>query len=267
MGAGDVQANLHNAHLILDENSWNITSNAEIHSSVKGLTYDMDVNDDSGHRYVSGADIDSPGVGGFGVAFDLGGIYNPKFLPGWTFSASLLDLGFISWSNDMYASTQGTKTFRTDEYTFNVDNESPNSFDNEFKKVKSSLSALYELDNLGDQGSRMTGVGATMNIGAEYEFPLYKPLTFGLLNTTRIQGDYSWTDFRLSANVAPVNCFDASASIAMGTYGFSFGWLANVHVTGFNLFMGMDHTIGKLAKQFVPLSSNAQFNFGINFLF
>lgn len=267
VGAGDVQANLHNAHLILDENSWNITSNAEIHSSVKGLTYDMDVNDDSGHRYVSGADIDSPGVGGFGVAFDLGGIYNPKFLPGWTFSASLLDLGFISWSNDMYASTQGTKTFRTDEYTFNVDNESPNSFDNEFKKVKSSLSALYELDNLGDQGSRMTGVGATMNIGAEYEFPLYKPLTFGLLNTTRIQGDYSWTDFRLSANVAPVNCFDASASIAMGTYGFSFGWLANVHVTGFNLFMGMDHTIGKLAKQFVPLSSNAQFNFGINFLF
>jgi hypothetical protein len=27
----------------------------------------------------------------------------------------------------------------------------------------------------------------------------------------------------------------------------------------------MDHTLGKLAKQGVPINSNAQFSFGINF--
>ncbi len=267
LGAGDVEARLDNAKLVLGQDSWSIQSNADVHASLKGLKYDTDINKDSGHRYVSDIDVDGAGLGGFGVAFDLGAVYKAPFLDGLTLSASLLDLGFISWSNDMVASTQGVKTFDTDKYTFNVDNDAPNSFKNEWKDIKGALTSLYELDDLGDMGGRTTGVGATMNIGAEYAFPLYKKLTFGLLNTTRFQGDYSWTDFRLSANVAPVKCFDASVNVAAGTYGTSFGWLANLHVTGFNLFLGMDHTFAKMAKQGVPLSSNAQVNFGLNFPF
>lgn len=267
VGAGDVEARLDNARLVLGEDNWTIQSNADIHASVKGLTYDTDVNEDSGHRYVSGADVDGAGIGGFGVAFDLGAVYKAPFLDGLTISASLLDLGCISWSNDMVASTQGVKTFETNKYTFNVDNDAPNSFKNEWKDMKGALTSLYELDDLGDQGGRTTGIGTTMNIGAEYAFPLYKKLSFGLLNTTRIQGDYGWTDFRLSANVAPVKCFDASVSVAAGTFGASFGWMANLHLTGFNLFLGMDRTPSKLAKQGVPLNSNAQFNLGLNFLF
>lgn len=267
VGAGDVEARLDNARLVLGEDNWTIQSNADIHASVKGLTYDTDVNKDSGHRYVSGADVDGAGIGGFGVAFDLGAIYKAPFLDGLTISASLLDLGCISWSNDMLASTQGVKTFETNKYTFNVDNDAPNSFKNEWKDMKGALTSLYELDDLGDQGGRTTGIGTTMNIGAEYAFPLYKKLSFGLLNTTRIQGDYGWTDFRLSANVAPVKCFDASVSVAAGTFGASFGWMANLHLTGFNFFLGMDRTPSKLAKQGIPLNSNAQFNLGLNFLF
>lgn len=267
VGAGDVEARLDNARLVLGEDNWTIQSNADIRASVKGLTYDTDVNKDSGHRYVSGADVDGAGIGGFGVAFDLGAIYKAPFLDGLTISASLLDLGCIRWSNDMLASTQGVKTFETNKYTFNVDNDAPNSFKNEWKDMKGALTSLYELDDLGDQGGRTTGIGTTMNIGAEYTFPLYKKLSFGLLNTTRIQGDYGWTDFRLSANVAPVKCFDASVSVAAGTFGASFGWMANLHLTGFNLFLGMDRTPSKLAKQGIPLNSNAQFNLGLNFLF
>lgn len=267
IGGADVEARMDQACLVLGEDNWSIQSNAEVHASVKGLEYETDINKDSGHRYVSDVKVDGGGMDGFGVAFDLGAIYKTPFLDGLTLSASLLDLGFISWSNDMVASTQGIKTFETDKYTFNVDNHAPNSFKNEWKDMKGALTSLYELDDLGDMGSRTTGVGATMNIGAEYAFPLYNKLKFGLLNATRFQGDYGWTDFRLSANVAPVKCFDASVNVAAGTYGTSFGWLANVHITGFNLFVGMDHTFSKLAKQGVPLNSNAQMNFGLNFLF
>lgn len=167
----------------------------------------------------------------------------------------------------MLATTNGPKTFSTDKYTFNVDDDAPNSFDNEWDRISDDISALYQLDDMGDQGSRTTALAATLNAGAEYTFPLYRPLTFGLLNTTRINGAYTWTDFRLSANVAPVKCFDASANIALGTFGFGFGWLMNVHLTGFNLFIGMDHTLGRVSKEFVPLSSNASVNFGLNFLF
>ena len=53
----------------------------------------------------------------------------------------------------------------------------------------------------------------------------------------------------------------------VGTYGVGFGWLLNLHTTGFNFFVGMDHTMGKLSKQFVPLNSNADLNIGINFPF
>ena len=137
----------------------------------------------------------------------------------------------------------------------------------EIDRIRDKFSALYELEDMGDQGSRSTMLATTFNIGAEYTVPLYRRLSFGLLNTTRIYGDYSWTDFRLSANVAPVKCFDASVNVAAGTFGVGFGWLINLHVPGFNLFAGMDHTVTKVAKQFVPLSSNASFNFGLNFPF
>ena len=41
----------------------------------------------------------------------------------------------------------------------------------------------------------------------------------------------------------------------------------NVNVTGFNMFVGMDHFMGKLTKQGLPLSSNASVNMGINIPF
>lgn len=65
----------------------------------------------------------------------------------------------------------------------------------------------------------------------------------------------------------PVNFLSADVNLSAGTYGVGFGWLLNIHTTGFNLFAGMDHTLGKLSKQGIPLNSNAAFNFGINFPF
>ena len=88
------------------------------------------------------------------------------------------------------------------------------------------------------------------------------------MNSTRINGSYTWTQFRLSANVQPVDIFSASANVACGTFGWGFGWMLNLNLKkGFNLFLGMDQTLGKLAKQGVPLNSNAKVNLGIDFPF
>lgn len=265
LGGGYLDARLNNAQLMLGENDWTVKSNGEISANIKGLKYKTDINDRTGHEYVSGAEIDGTGLNGFGMAIDLGATYKP--LRDWTFSAAVLDLGFMNWSNNMLASTNGTKTFNTDRYTFNVDDDKPNSFKNEWDIIKDDFSALYELDDMGDTGSKVQMLGATVNLGAEYTLPVYRKLSFGLLNTTRIQGEYTWTDFRLSANIAPVKCFDASVNMSAGTFGIGFGWLLNVHTTGFNMFLGMDRTLGKVSKQFVPLNSNASVNFGINFPF
>lgn len=265
VGGGYLDARLNRADLTLGENDWTITTDAEISANIKGLKYKTDINDKTGHRYVSGAEIDGGGINGFGMAVDLGAVYKPS--RDWTVSAALLDLGFINWSNNMLASTNGVKTFNTDRYTFNVDDDKINSFENEWEKMKDDLSALYELDDMGDTGSKTRTLGATLNLGVEYTLPVYRRLSFGLLNTTRLQGEYTWTDFRLSANIAPVKCFDASVNMSAGTYGVGFGWLLNFHVTGFNFFVGMDRTMVKVTKQFVPLNSNASVNLGINFPF
>lgn len=265
LGGAYIDARLNRAQLDLGVNDWSVVSNGEISASVKGMTYKTDINKNTNHRYVNGADIDGTGLNGFGMAFDFGAVYHPS--RDWTISLALLDLGFINWNNNMLASTCGDKTFNTDRYTFNVDDNATNSFDNEWNKIKDSLSELYELNDMGDQGSATHGLGATMNIGVEYTLPAYRKLTFGVLNTTRIDGDYSWTEFRFSANIAPVKCFDASINMGAGTFGVGFGWLLNLHTKGFNMFLGMDHTLGKVTKQFVPLSSNASVNFGMNFPF
>jgi hypothetical protein len=133
--------------------------------------------------------------------------------------------------------------------------------------LRDDLSALYELNDKGDIGSRTTTLAATLNLGVEYELPVYRKLRFGLLNTTRINGDYTWTEVRLSANVHPVNLVSVNANLVCNTFSYGFGWLVNLHMTGFNLFAGMDQTMGKLEKHGVPLKSRAQVNFGINFPF
>lgn len=266
LGGGYMDAHMRNANLVLGENEWTVTTDADLRSSVKGLTYKTKVNDHTGHRYVNGIDVDGTGLNGFGMALDLGAVYETP-VKGLTVSLALLDLGFISWNNDMLATTNGEKTFTTDKYTFNADDDAPNSFSKEWDRLRDDFSAIYELDDMGDQGGRTSMPHATLNIGVQYALPMYNKLTFGLLNTTRLAGDFTTTDFRLSANIAPCRIFSGGVNLGVGTFGASFGWVANLHLTGFNFFLGMDRVPGKLCKQGVPLSSNAQVTMGINFPF
>lgn len=267
VGAGNVDARLTTARLTLGQDDWTVVSNGTVNTSLHGMTYKTKVNKHTGHRYVSGADIDKAGVGGYGMAIDLGVEWKPQAWKNWRLSFAVLDMGFIAWKNNMTATTDGDRTFNLDRYTFNVDGDATNSFTNEWHLLRDNFTQIYELEDKGDLGSRVTGIAATINSGVEYTLPSYRKLTFGLLNTTRIYGSFTHTDFRLSANIAPVKALSGSVSFGAGTFGASFGCLVNVHCPGFNLFAGMDHVPHKLNKQYIPLSSNAQVNVGMNFLF
>lgn len=268
LGIASVDMRLKEADLTLGTDTWAARTNADIYASVKGLTFEHDIynpKDGSAPReYVSGAKLDGFGLNGFGLGFDLGAEYKWN---SFKFSAALLDLGFISWGNTQWASTNGTQSISTNAYTFSTNGDADNSFDNEIDRLTDNLSRLYQLKDMGEKSSHTRALGATLNLGVDYEFPFYKKLHFGLLNSTRINGPYSWTQFRLSANVAPVKIFSADINMEAGTFGVGFGWLLNLHTTGFNLFLGMDHTLGKLSKQMIPLNSNASLNLGINFPF
>ncbi|MGM9870361.1 MAG: DUF5723 family protein [Muribaculaceae bacterium] len=261
LGGANMEAKFHSANIVLGQDNWVGEVNADLYSSVKGLTYKHDYNDRTQRHYVSGIDVDNTGLNGFGMGLDLGAVFTLN--KDWEFSASLLDLGFIRWSNNMLATTHGPQTVVTDKYTFGIGKNKNDDWD----RFRDDLSMLYELDDAGDQGGRTTGVGVTMNLAAQYTFPLYRDLTFGLLNTSRFQGEYTWTDFRLSANVQPLKWLSGGINLGVGTFGASFGWLINFKTRGFNFFLASDRTPGKLAKQGVPLNSNINVSTGLNFTF
>lgn len=271
VGAGHADAKFEKAHLTLQEDQWHAVTNATLQTSVHGLTYKEDTKmrgpegEQRPHTYVSGMDFDKFGINGIGAALDLGAVY--RLDDSWTFSASLLDLGFISWSNNMVASTNGDRTFTTDTYLFVIDDEADNKFSREMDRMGEGVAALYELNNNGDEGGRTTKLAPAMNLGIEFTVPGYKQLSFGLLGSSRFNGAFSYTDFRLSTNWKAKKLLSLGVNVAVGTYGAGFGWMFNFHPKGFNLFLASDHMLGKLAKQGVPLSSNGHVNLGINFPF
>lgn len=259
-GVANVDGYFNEADLTLGTNEWTAKTHANVYANMKNAKFKYKYDDD-GRQYINGIDLDGAGLSGFGIGFDLGASYKWR---DFRFNLALLDLGFISWNNTLLATTNGTHSINTDNYTFGVTKD---EYDATWDQMKSDLELLYQLEDGGNVGSRTRSLRTTLNWGVEYTLPYYRKLTFGLVNSTRFNGPFTTTDFRFSANVRPVKCFSASANFAAGTYGVGFGWLANVNVKGFNFFIGMDRTLGKLAKQGVPLNSNGEINLGMNFPF
>lgn len=131
-------------------------------------------------------------------------------------------------------------------------------------KYGDQIADFINLKDNGDQGGRTTGIGATINVGAEYNLPVYRKITFGALSSTRIKGAYTWTEGRLSANWTPLSWIDGGVSFAVNNFTASMGWVLNIHPKGYNFFIGMDHLLGKMSKEYIPLSSNASINLGMS---
>lgn len=258
VGIANLDVNLDKADLELGTEAWRGVTSGEANVALKGFRFKNAHNDNG--EYIDGLDFDDASApNGYGMAIDLGATY--EFSKDWKFSLAFTDIGFINWQNNVKATTDGERTFNSNDYTLD-----PGDFDSSWDAMKDDLTALYQLRGEGD-GSRCRALEATMTIGAEYTLPYYRNLTFGLMNTTRMAHRFAWTQFRLSANVTPVKWLSAGINYGLGTFGSSFGWILNIAPKGFNFYIGMDHTLGKLAKQYVPLNSNAQISMGINFPF
>ena len=266
-GRGDVNIDNVKADLAADD-KWTVSGHAKSEVSVKGFTYKTEEKEykEEGrgtYQYVNDVDVDGAGLGGFGLAFDLGGVY--KINNDFTVSAALLDLGFIKWSNNMVAVNGG------EEFVFNGfhdvavnEDRGGSTLSMQGDKYSDQLADFANLQDKGDEGGRTTGIGATLNLGCEYTLPVYRKITFGVLSSTRFRGDYSWTEARVSANWTPLKWIDGGVNMAYGAYRNSFGWVVNCHPKGYNFYVVMDHTLGKVSKEFIPLNSNAAVSVGMS---
>lgn len=267
-GLGRADLKIQNLRADLASNDkWTVSGTATADVSLKGFSYQTETDDynnpDLGsYDKVSDVDVDGFGLGGFGMAIDLGGVY--QINNDWRVSASVLDLGFIRWSNNVQAVN------RSDHFEFggfhdvSVNDGNGVSIDDQADSYGDQITDFINLRDNGDQGGRTTGIGATVNVGAEYNLPVYRKITFGLLSSTRIKGAYTWTEGRLSANWKPLNWFDCGVNFAVNSFTTSMGWVLNIHPKGYNFFIGMDHLLGKTSNEFIPLSSNASINLGMS---
>lgn len=261
----------------LDKDKWMVSADGEMNVALKGLV--MPTKEEAGRKTDNpgqrdlidwdSVDHDGAGLTGFGLAADLGATY--RLTDNLTLSASVLDLGYLSWSNNIKGVTKNRpwefKGFKDLAVSPELGDDDPMSLKGQAEALGKDFEDYASFHREGT-GSGSSALGVTVNVGAEYALPMYDRLRFGLLSTSRLQGGYSWTEGRLSATVSPLGWVDAGVNVAVSTFGTSLGWMLNIHPKGFNFFVGMDRLMGKVNPQFIPVNNmNMNVSLGMNVTF
>ena len=279
LGVGNVSAKINNMEVNMGENQWLIKANGELKGAAgSGLRVPTKQETGADYDKPSEADLidwgeidyDNFGLSGFGLGLDLGATY--RLLPELQLSASLTDIGFISWSHAVKGATG------KNEWTFDgfdniaLDSDQPdyeeNKIEEQFDNMWKDIQDVVNFHRTETDGSYTKALHATMRLGAEYTAPFYTNLTGGFLFSHCFGGISSWTEGRFYANVKPLKWLDGSVNYGYSTYGSSFGWMLNFHPRGFNFFIGSDHQFFKVNKQFIPMgNATANLTFGFNVTF
>ena len=210
----------------------NLTVGAELKSSFKGL----ELQEEEGKDYVTDFDFDSGKLYGFGI--DLGASY--KILDNLTVSASVLDLGFISWSKSstkIASANPDPIDIKGSTYANMVDPNNPNTVMNAVNQLQNDAQGYMDRVTNGDvldydmlqlevsdaKESRKSRLASTLVLGAEYGF-FNNKLAVGVLSTTRFVQPDALTELTFSANYRPKSWFNVALSYsAIQSAGKSFG--------------------------------------------
>jgi len=271
MGIARADAVVDNLNLQMSGQEWSVTAhgNAEIsgpmsfgtHAGSKEIDFQevvMPEGLEEWNEYLSTSSL--------GAAVDLGASFD--FLEIFTASVSVLDLGFIGWNSTTTAVMPGGK-WSFDGFGV-IGTGEDNNIGDQISQMGDELLNMIKMEKTGDRIKKSNPLAATIHAGIEARMPFYDRLSFGLLGTQRIDGIYSFTEGRLSANVAPLKWFSVAASYAFSNFGSSLGGVVNIHLPGFNLYAGLDSFLPMMnvTPQFVPIDKlNTNITFGLTFAF
>lgn len=167
------------------------------------------------------------GFRNLGFAIDLGFNYSP--IEKLFISASVVDLGFIRWKNDVW-------NFHQDfDYTFKG---LELKLDDDYSPGEELLDSIQEeLKVKVTQDPYTTNLSGKIYLGAAYN--LTDKIRFGGVFRTRIQDFKFYNQFTISANVQPISMF--SASLSYSIYGNSY----------MNLGLGLSLRAGPINLYFI----------------
>lgn len=246
VGLAAADVHIDNMKLTMKEDKWTVAAqgSAQVLSG-KGL---INVGTkDSGEVDFKNISLDPAGayssngingiVGGYGAAIDLGATY--EVLEGLTVSASVLDLGFISWNNSINAATNDSRWEFSGFEDVSLEEGSDNSLKNQFAAIGDKMMEMVVLYKKPEtKAAKM--LACRVNAGVEYEMPFYRKLSVGALYSGRYRGAYSFNEGRLALTVSPTNWFSFSGSYGLSNYGSAFGAALNLHSAAVSLYLATD---------------------------
>lgn len=272
LGNAYADANFDRTYAELDEEVWRMRMNADLAVAGGGKYKTKE-----GTTEVSGYEDFQPGINGKGFAVDLGASFTLPLVEHLKISASLTDIGAIKWDCEKAKSDGEEFTFEgfnntkihPDEGT--IDPETGKSgytdgtMDEQWKRIEDDLEDMSKMYVQAPAKVRER-LGATANLGVEFELPIYNKISFGALYSQRFSDKWNYAEGRIVANYAPSHAFDLALSACFGSNGGGFGALANLHVPGFNIFVGVDQFyLGSFNSNMIPLEDGGlSVNMGIN---
>ena len=253
VGMANIEANIEEMNILMTEDVWSVRSTGVLKSSsplefkTKGET-GAELDSPSDKDLIDFRDIGTGGkaVNGYGAAVDLGA--EMEVIEGLKVSLAINDLGYMAWKNTTIAETSGDGWSFDGFDNISLDGGNDNSLRKQFDDLADDFSDMYDFRRTAKDAENGGMIAATINAGAEYVMPFYRNMSVGLLGTSYINGDYSWTEGRLFLNLRPARWFSAGVNGAISKFGPTLGAVVGIHTKGFNLFIGTDSLPLKYAK-------------------
>lgn len=219
----DVQMNIDRLDIDMSSSSWNVSALGTGHILGGGLVPTFN---EEGYVNGFGLDRSAIGVGGYGVAFDLGAEYTISEgtpVDGLRFSVSVTDLGFISYSKDKSRIFKADRAFEFDGFE-NITSEE--GLESQMDQVVQDLMGLASFSEEKVDKAQNCSLAATLYAGVDYSF-LQDKMNVGLLYSARFGRFRTENELTLSWNYAPVRSFDIALSYSMLKTHSTFGWADN----------------------------------------
>ena len=265
---GGARASMAIDRLLIDmrENQWSIETNATLNGHIAGLS--LLTNDENYFEGEFDFDPNKLGPAGMGMAFDLGASYDvfKSFLLSVNVSASVLDLGMISWKkqHNFTANSHSRVDFTgIDGINFGENDEEEEN--GSFQAIADQFMEIIKFRPIEDQNNFIENLAPTLNIGTEIG-TLNNKISLGLLFSNRFIKGNNRTALSTSLNFKPFSILNISTSYTLFNQTYSsIGVGLGLNFKAANIFLACDYIPLKYNPQLIPLTAlTNNMHFGIS---
>jgi hypothetical protein len=192
-----------------------------------------------------------------GFATDLGVVYNG--IEKLKLSASILDLGYISWKKNVYNYKMKSN------YEFKGVEIDRDSIGNAFNNISDAILDSFKFTKT--KTSYVTSLPTKFYVGAEYALQSY--VSVGLLSLSQYYKSQYYQQIMVSANFRPLNMIMLSTSYSFFDNGFSnMGLGITFKLAPLQIYFMSDNIPLRVSKNMLPYKLEYfNFRFGLNWVF